>query len=585
MVMRDVTAEPGALRLRKPAAEEEPPGLMLDWHAGSDPRPVVVSGSGPYLLREDGTRLFDASGGLAMSALGNSLPADIAGEVYQQIVRVPHATTQRVVTQPMIDLAREVAAIAPADGRLRHPFFAANGTDAVEVALQAALRYHQLRGEPARTKIICLDHDFHGGSAWSVAAGGHHGHLARLAPWMPGPSVVLRAPALPPYDADVAAARDTVARMIEEAGPSTIAVMLIEAHNATTGGAVVAPPEWHHAVRELCSRHGILLLVDEITTGFGRTGLMWGMDHSPGVVPDMVTAGKGVCGGVIPLSMVLATDEVAAVIQAGPERLQVRFTAAGHAAACAGALSVLRHIKTDGLVGHARVAGEHLCYLLHRLHHRFPLHVGEPRGIGLLLALPVWQDARSRVAFPRAARMAERLCGAAMRRGLVIVGGSAWGDHLMITPYLGITAAQSGELVSLLDGTLGEVFAHDASLPGTSLRAASAARAAAAGALWHGGLLRRLRHGLGHVDSTAGDGRAPGRAGQRPARPHAVVVPGRAARRHAHDAAAGTPRGQCAAVPGRDRSPGRGAGCAGCRAQCRRAGWHAVCCRCSHRLA
>lgn len=503
--MHDVTAEPGPLRLREPVGQEEPPGLLLDWHAASDPRPVVVSGSGPYLLTQDGTRLFDASGGLAMSALGNSPPADIALDVYQQIARVPHATTQRVVTQPMIDLAQEIAATAPADGRLRHPFFAANGTDAVEVALQTALRYHQLRGEPNRTKIICFDHDFHGGSAWSVAAGGHRGHLARLAPWMPGPSVVLRAPALPPYDADVAAARDTLASVIEQADPSTIAVMVIEAHNATTGGAVVSPPGWHRAVRELCTRHGILLLVDEITTGFGRTGLMWGMDHSPGVVPDLVTAGKGVCGGVIPLSMLLATDEVAAVVQAGPERLQVRFTAAGHAAACAAAVSVLRHIKNDDLAGRAQAAGQHLCDLLYRLHQRFGQHVGQPRGIGLLLALPLWKDASARVAFPRAARVAERVCSVAMRRGLLIVCGSAWGDHLMITPYLGITAAQSIELVGLLEGALDEVFAHDAPLPGTSLRPARAEQATAAGALEHGVLLRPLWCGVGHMDGKAGD--------------------------------------------------------------------------------
>ena len=117
-VMHDVTAEAGALRLGEPAVAEEPPGLMLDWHAGGDPRPVVVNGTGPYLLREDGARLFDASAGLAMSALGNTLPADLAESVYQQIVRVPHATSQRVVTQPMIDLAQEIAAIAPADGLL-----------------------------------------------------------------------------------------------------------------------------------------------------------------------------------------------------------------------------------------------------------------------------------------------------------------------------------------------------------------------------------------------------------------------------------------------------------------------------------
>ena len=558
--MGDLDEEPGRLLLRRSSAAEEPPGLMLDWHIGSDPRPVVVGGDGPYLHQADGRQLFDASGGLAMSALGNSLPTQIASDVFQQIARVPHATTQRVATEPMIDLAKEVASIAPAGGQLSHPFFAANGTDAVEVALQAALRYHQLRGDPARTKIVCLDHEFHGGSMWAVAAGGHRGHLARLAPWQPGPSVVLRAPALPPYDADVAAARAALVKVVEDADPSTVAALLIEAHNATTGGAVVTPPGWHRAMREVCTRYGILLLVDEVTTGFGRTGLMWGLDHSPGVVPDLVTAGKGVCGGVIPLSMVLATDEVASVIHAGPERLQVRFTAAGHAVACTAALSVLRHIRREGLVGHAKEAGEHLRGLLQMMHERFPRHVGEPRGIGLLLALPLWQDATARVPFPRARRVAERVCSVAMRHGLLIVGGSAWGDHVMITPYLGITPAQSAELAGLLEGVLDEVLADEAPLSGASRCPAGRQRAAPAGPHEHGGLLLRVRCRVGHVDGSPADPGTCRQAGQRAARPGAVLLPGRAARRDAGHAHARALDGQCPAVPGLDRGAGRRGG-------------------------
>jgi adenosylmethionine-8-amino-7-oxononanoate aminotransferase len=327
----------------------------------------------------------------------------------------------------------------------------------VEFALQIAHYYQCLKGRPGRHKLIGQLRSYHGATIATVSLGGHPVHRERLRPYLlPFPHLE----ATPAEGADPERFAASLDRLIRREGPETVCGLMVEPIGGTTSGAIVPPPGWWEAAQEVCRSHEVLLIADEVVTGFGRTGRPFGVQHW-GVEPDLMVTSKSISSGYAPLAAVIIHDRIADEVQAAEQRLPLRLTYSGNPVACAAGLAVQRRIQREGLIDRCNRVGTHLGDLLASLAERLPL-LGPPRGRGLLLGLPVWKDPAAMLPFGRAERVQERIVAAALRNGLILVGGtgtdrSSDGDHLLLSPPFTISEGECDLLVEGLEAALAEV--------------------------------------------------------------------------------------------------------------------------------
>ncbi|MFQ5895880.1 MAG: aspartate aminotransferase family protein, partial [Nitrospinota bacterium] len=250
-------------------------------------------------------------------------------------------------------------------------------------------------------------------------------------------------------------------RTIQREGADAIAAFVAEPIVGAAAGATVPPPEYFPMIREICERHGILFIADEVMTGVGRTGKPFAMDHW-GVAPDLVAVGKGMASGYAPLAGLLVSERVYRAVVDGSGAFEHGHTYAGNPLSCAVGVAVLDYIEKNALIERCARMGEHLFAALAPLRDH-PL-VGDIRGKGLFAGLEFVRDPASRERFPRERRVAERVADEAFRRGLIVYPGSGGaetplGDHILLAPPFVIAEAQIGEAVSLLKETLDAVHA------------------------------------------------------------------------------------------------------------------------------
>jgi adenosylmethionine-8-amino-7-oxononanoate aminotransferase len=416
---------------------------------------VAVGGEGVWIIDAEGNRYLDAVASVHVVSAGHGV-GEVAAAVGRQAARLAFASTRHFVNESQFELAELIAALAP-DG-LNRCFFASGGSEAVDLAVQIAHHWRSLRGQPRKTKLIGQRRSFHGGTLATVSLGGHPGHRRRLAPYL---FPFCLAPATLAYGADAGRFACALDELIVREGPDTVCAFVAEPITGTTSGAIVPPPGWWEAVRDVCNRHDVLFIADEVTTGFGRTGRNFAVDHWS-AIPDVLIGSKGLASGYAPLAVIVVHDRLADDLQLGPARLPVRLTFAGNPLACAAGLAVQRYIQQDGLIERCRVMGDHLHDLLCELA-RSSLYLGTPRGEGLLRGLPIWRDAEKRIPFPRSQRIQERVVAAALPRGLVIMGGTGSdesddGDHLLLSPPFVISDEECQLLVDRLGAALADVL-------------------------------------------------------------------------------------------------------------------------------
>ena len=428
-----------------------------------DPRlayPRAVRGEGAYVFDSEGKRYLDASGGAAVSCLGHSDPA-VVDAIRRQLEELPFAHTSFFTNEPMEALADELAGRAPAS--LDKVFFCSGGSEAIEAALKLARQYFVEKGEPRRARLIGRRQSYHGNTLGALAVGGNAWRRRQFEPLLIDATHV--SPCYAYRDRRPAESDDAYAERLGEeleqeirrlGGENVIAFVAETVAGATLG---TAPPVrgYFRRVREICDRHGILLILDEVMCGMGRCGTLWAFEQE-GIVPDLVTIAKGLGAGYQPIGAVLVSREISRAILGGSGFFQHGHTYIGHAAACAGALAVQKRLHEGGLLARVRPLGEVLERKLHEAFDSHP-HVGDIRGRGLFQTLELVADRETKQPFDPKLRVHARVKRAALQAGLMCypMGGTIdglRGDHVLLAPPFIVEPPQLDELADKLRGAI-----------------------------------------------------------------------------------------------------------------------------------
>jgi adenosylmethionine-8-amino-7-oxononanoate aminotransferase len=418
--------------------------------------PTAVSGKGLIIRDRTGKEYIDASGGAAVSCVGHSHP-DVLAAMRAQIDTLEYAHTSFFTTQVAEELADDLVAHAPAG--LGHVFYVSGGSEAIEAALQLARQYFVEIGQPQRRHLIARRQSYHGITAGALAVGGRAWQRKAFAPLLIETHHVS-----PVYEYREKLSGETpeayggrLARELEdkinELGGANVIAFIAEPVVGATMGAVPAVPGYFKRVREICDRHGILLILDEVMCGMGRTGTLHACEQD-GVSPDLMAIAKGLGGGYAPIGALLLQDKIFKALADGSGSFQHSHTYTGHPLACAAALAVQRVIRRDNLLVNVREQGARLS---RRLNERFGNHpfVGDVRGRGLFQGIEIVADRSTKEPFDPAKKIHARIKKEAMARGLMVypMGGtvdSVRGDHVLLAPPFILDAAAVDTIVERL---------------------------------------------------------------------------------------------------------------------------------------
>ncbi|MGY3648087.1 adenosylmethionine-8-amino-7-oxononanoate aminotransferase [Bradyrhizobium sp. LM4.3] len=425
--------------------------------------PKAIGGEGVYLLAEDGRRVIDASGGAAVSCLGHQHPRVIAA-IAKQASTLAYAHTAFFSSEPAEALAELLVGHEP--GGLAYAYFVSGGSEAIEASIKLARQYFIERGEPQRQHFIARRQSYHGNTLGALAAGGNAWRRAPYAPLL-SDAFSHVTPAFAYHEKhDGESDAQFVARLAAELeaefqrlGPETVAAFLAEPVVGATAGAVTAPDGYFKAVREICNRHGALLILDEVMSGMGRTGTTHAWEQE-GVAPDIQAIAKGLGGGYQPIGAMLASGKIIDTIRAGSGAFQHGHTYLAHPLACAAALEVQNVIREDGLLERVKERGKQLEQ---RLTERFGnhRHVGDIRGRGLFWAIELVADRAGRTSFDPALKLNQKIKAEAFANGLGCYPGGGTvdgvrGDHVLLAPpYI-----SSADEIDLIVDKLGTAVDH-----------------------------------------------------------------------------------------------------------------------------
>ncbi len=428
--------------------------------AAAPDMPRVSHAEGPYLWDEDGRRCLDASSGPVVTNLGHG-NAHVLRAIADQAAQVAFASRMSFVNAANADLAARLSALCGPG--FERAYFTSGGSEAIEAALKLSRQAAVVRGESGRWKVISRMPSYHGGTLGALSITGDRealflfGPMMAKMPFVPAPFTYRIPEGYDRHDWQVAAAQALEDTILAE-GPETCLAFVMEPVGGLATGALVADDVYMRMVRDICSRHGILLIFDEVMSGAGRTGKFLAAHHWPEARPDLVVLAKGIGAGYTPLGVVLAPEEMVAGIAESGGFLH-GHTYVANPLTCAAGVAVLEEVERLDLVAHAARMGEVLGRSLDRLKHESPI-VGDVRGLGLLRAIEVVADKDERRGFPLEVRITERLTRIARGHGLILyarrTNAGADGEWLMIAPPLTITRDQIGEIEAALARTLAD---------------------------------------------------------------------------------------------------------------------------------
>ncbi|RQV23748.1 aspartate aminotransferase family protein [Burkholderia cenocepacia] len=427
--------------------------------------PVAVAGDGNEIIDSTGKRYIDACGGAAVSCLGHSNQR-VIDAIKRQVQQLPYAHTSFFTTEVAEELADRLVDAAPAG--LDHVYFVSGGSEAIEAALKLARQYFVEKGEPQRRHFIARRQSYHGNTLGALAIGGN---AWRREPFLP---LLIEAHHVSPCyayrdqqagETDEAYAQrlaDELERKIVELGAENVAAFVAETVVGATAGAVPPVRTYLKKIRAVCDKYGVLLILDEIMSGMGRTGYLYACDED-GVAPDLLTIAKGLGAGYLPIGATLVSDRIYRTIVDGSGFFQHGHTYLGHATACAAALEVQRVIAEDKLLDNVKARGEQLRASL-REHYGAHPHVGDVRGRGLFVGVELVRDRDTKATFAPALKLHAAVKREAMQRGLMVypMGGTidgVHGDHILIAPPFVCTAQQIDTIVERLSGAIGAALA------------------------------------------------------------------------------------------------------------------------------
>ncbi len=416
---------------------------------------VMDSAEGVYVTAMDGKKYIDGISGMYFRNAGHGRE-EIARAVYEQLSRIS-MNVYAGATPATIQLAAKLAEITPGD--LTRTFFCQGGSEANESSLKMAQAYHMRRGDKGRYKVISRKGSYHGSTYGTMWLGGHPGFPRT--DYQPRPANVVTVPGPHAYRCEFGSSSpeecgELSAKAIEEAilfeGPESVSAVIGEPVSQPLGG-VIPPSNYWPLVREICDRYGVVLIFDEVITGFGRLGEWFGADFV-GVTPDIMSFAKGITSGYFPVGGSIATAEIADVFSGGPDKTWSHmYTYSAHPGGAAAALANLAIVEREGLVDNARARGEQLAERLAEMKEKHPM-VGDVRGAGLIQGIEFVADRKTKQHFDPSLKVNARLTEKLIARGVWI---RVPAYIVPIAPPLVITADELDELATAIDESLGEV--------------------------------------------------------------------------------------------------------------------------------
>ena len=433
--------------------------------------PCAVGGHGPYVIDKNGKQYLDASGGAAVSTLGHNHPV-VLDAIKSQLDKLAYAHSAFFTTDILEELADTLSASAP--DNLNQVYFVSGGSEAMESALKLARQYFLEIGESQRKYFITRRQSYHGNTLGALGVSGNAQRRQTYEPIIRSatqiaPCYAYRDQGLDEteiaYGLRVANELETA---IHKLGAEQVIAFIAEPVVGATAGAVPAVPEYFKRIREICDEFGVLLILDEVMCGMGRTGKLHASEFE-GISGDLVTIAKGLAGGYQPIGAMLVDDRIYSSVRSGSGFFQHGHTYTGHAAACAAALAVQTVISEQNLLARIRELGEELMSALKQ---RFAdnTHVGDIRGRGLLIGLELVADRESKKPFDPALHIHDQLKKHAMRLGLMCypMAGTIdghLGHHVLLAPPYVIESSHIDEMVTklgrALDATTKQISHHN----------------------------------------------------------------------------------------------------------------------------
>jgi adenosylmethionine-8-amino-7-oxononanoate aminotransferase len=431
--------------------------------------PVISGGDGVWLIDADGNKYLDGCGGAAVSCLGHS-DRTVLDAAKAQLDKIAYAHTSFFTSEPAERLAEMLVARAPAG--IARVYFVSGGSEAMEASIKLARQYFLETGEPQRRHVIARWQSYHGNTLGALSAGGNRWRRGQFEPLLVGamhhvdPCHYWRwhedGESEEQYGARAAASLE---EKILELGPDSVAAFIAEPVVGATMGAVPPVPGYFSRIREICDRYGVLLILDEVMCGMGRTGTLFA-SQAEGIAPDIVAIAKGLGAGIQPIGAMLCSAAIYDAIEQGSGFFQHGHTYLGHPVACAAGVAVLTAIEERGLLVNVQTMGERLQAALQIRFGQHP-HVGDIRGRGLFCGIELVADRNSKAPFDPGRKLHAAIKKAAMAEGLMCypmggtVDGEA-GDHILLAPPYIIDEDHIGEIVDRLGHAIDRTLPHAA---------------------------------------------------------------------------------------------------------------------------
>jgi len=440
---------------------EKPEADHVFYRNPSKSYPTAVRAEGIYIYDQNGKAYIDGSGGAVVVSIGHGVK-EIQQAMHMQASRIAFAHGSQFTTEAAVDLARKIVGISPPG--LERVYFLSGGSEAVETAVKMARQYQVDRGMPAKYKVISRWTSYHGNTLGALALSGHTGRRKYYLPLMQhtphiAPAYCYRCPfGREPAFCALECADDLEKTILYE-GPDSVSAFLAEPVVGATAGALVPRDGYFQRIFEICNRYDVLLIVDEVMSGVGRTGKNFAVDHW-GVVPDMLVGSKGLAGGYTPIYCVITKEAVHTAIKEGNGAFVHGHTYSQNPLSCSIASAVLDYIREHELVKRCEAMGAYLLKKLQDLYrHKI---VGDVRGLGLMAGVEFVKDRKTKETFDPKLKLNALVAGRAFDKGLITYPGSGGadgvrGDHILLAPPFIITEEQIDQLVRILDEAIAEV--------------------------------------------------------------------------------------------------------------------------------
>jgi adenosylmethionine-8-amino-7-oxononanoate aminotransferase len=417
--------------------------------------PRIVRGEGSYLYDAAGMRYLDGSGGPAAFCLGHG-NREVNAAITAQLAAVACGYRYLFTSEPLEQLTHLL--LGKCGSHFGHIVFSSSGSEAIESAMKVALQYWDARGRPDKHRFIARERSYHGSTLGALSLSGFGERRKPFVRSLLDVSFVSAANVYrPPQGVPVAELASVLAAeldaRIRALGPENVAAFVFEPVVGAAGGVVPAPPGYAQAIREVCSRHDVLLIADEVMSGSGRCGTWCALEHD-GITPDIIAVAKGLAGGYIPLAATIFARELGDAIVQAHGAVLTGHTYSGHTAACAAGLAVQRIIERDALLSRVRTRGAALLSTLQDSLARFA-QVGDVRGRGYFIGIEFVRDRVTKAPFPQERGLGQQIATQAFEDGLICFpcagnAGAGLGDTLIVAPPYNASEDELSELVDKL---------------------------------------------------------------------------------------------------------------------------------------